>query len=185
MIPINHIINENGVKNIFKFIVPSGLFQGEYVINKPDGWDDVDSVVNIDDVLLYVKDFIIGENTKLKFYQYSNKIAYDVLFNVYQEQSGDGRIKFKWLAVKDGVEHDLLKDNFEVNMNKYKNTLDNNTFVIDVELIKSEEQNKLFNRDDVTIDLFAEKDLDENPINSVGTFVMGYKKGAAKQSNFY
>jgi len=185
MIPINHIINENGVKNIFKFIVPSGLFQGEYVINKPDGWDDVDSVVNIDDVLLYVKDFIIGENTKLKFYQYSNKIAYDVLFNVYQEQAGDGRIKFKWLAVKDGVEYDLLKDNFEVNMNKYKNTLDNNTFVIDVELIKSEEQNKFFNRDDVTIDLFAEKDLDENPINPVGTFIMGYKKGAAKQSNFY
>ncbi|MDR3026065.1 hypothetical protein [Chryseobacterium sp.] len=185
MIPINHIINENGVKNIFKFIVPSGLFQGEYVINKPDGWDDVDSIVNIDDVLLYVKDFIIGENTKLKFYQYSNKIAYDVLFNVYQEQAGDGRIKFRWLAVKDGVEYDLLKDNFEVNMNKYKNTLDNNTFVIDVELIKSEEQNKLFNRDDVTIDLFAEKDLDENPINPVETFVMGYKKGAAKQSNFY
>lgn len=185
MIPINHIINENGVKNIFKFIVPSGLFQGEYVINKPDGWDDVDSIVNIDDELLFVKDFIIGENTKLKFYQYSNKIAYDVLLNVKGEQGTDGRIIFKWLAVKDGVEYDLLKDNFEVNMNKFKNTLESNTFVIDVEIIKSEVQNKLSNRDDVTIDLFGTKDLDENSITPVETFVLGYKKGAAKQSNFY
>ncbi|TQM18339.1 hypothetical protein [Chryseobacterium aquifrigidense] len=185
MIPINHIINENSVKNIFKFIVPSGSFQGEYVINKPDGWDDVDSIVNIDDELLFVKDFIIGENTKLKFYQYSNKIAYDVLFNVNQEQSGDGRVIFKWLAIKEGVEYDLLKDNFEVNMNKYKNTLENNTFVIDVELIKSEAQNKLFNRDDVTIDLFGTKDIDENVITPVETFPIGYKKGDKKLSNFY
>lgn len=185
MIPINHIINENGVKNIFKFIVPSGLFQGEYVINKPDGWDDVDSIVNIDDELLFVKDFIIGDNTKLKFYKYSNGTAYDVLFNVNQEQGGDGRIIFKWLAVKNGVEYDLLKDNFEVNMNKYNNTLENNTFIIDVELIKSEAQNKLFNRDDVTVDLFAEKDLDENPITPLETFQIGYKKGDKKLSNFY
>lgn len=185
MIPINHIINENGVKNIFKFIVPYGLYQGEYVINKPDGWDDVDSVVNIDDVLLNVKDFIIGENTKLKFYQYSNKTAYDVLYNVKEEQGTDGRIIFKWLAFKNGVEYDLLKDNFEVNMNKYKNTLENNTFVIDVEVIKSESQNKLFNRDDVTIDLFGTKDLDENTITPVDTFQIGYKKGDKKLSNFY
>lgn len=185
MIPINHIINENGVKNIFKFIVPSGLYQGEYVINKPDGWDDVDSVVNIDDELLYVKDFIIGDNTKLKFYKYSNGTAYDVLYNVNQEQGGDGRIIFKWLALVDGVEYDLLKDNFEVNMNKYNCTLENNTFIIDVELIKSEAQNKLFNRDDVTIDLFGTKDLDENTITPVGTFQIGYKKGDKKLSNFY
>lgn len=185
MIPINHIINENGVKNIFKFIVPSGLYQGEYVINKPDGWDDADSVVNIDNELLYVKDFIIGNNNKLKFYKYSNGTAYDVLYNVNQEQGGDGRIIFKWLALVDGVEYDLLKDNFEVNMNKYNCTIENNTFIIDVELIKSESQNKLFNRDDVTIDLFGTKDLDENTITPVETFVLGYKKGASKQSNFY
>ena len=185
MIPINHIINENGVKNIFKFIVPSGAFQGEYIIDKPDGWDDVDSIVNIDDELMFVKDFIIGDNTKLKFYKYSNGTAYDVLFNVNKEQGVDGRIVFKWLAVKDGVEYDLLKDNFEVNMNKYNCTLESNTLIIDVELIKSEAQNKLFNRDDVTIDLFGTKDLDENTITPVETFQLGYKKGAAKLSNFY
>ena len=185
MIPINHIINENGVKNIFKFIVPSGSFQGEYLINKPIGWDDSDSIVNIDDVLLFVKDFIIGDTTKLKFYQYSDKVAFDVLSNVNQEQAGDGRIIFKWIAVKNGVEYDLLQDNFEVNMNKFNRTFENNVFVAEVELIKSEAQNKLFNRDDVTIDLFEVKDLDENTISPVETFQIGYKKGDKKLSNFY
>ncbi|WP_288374092.1 hypothetical protein [uncultured Chryseobacterium sp.] len=185
MIPIKHIINENGVKEIFKFIVPSGLFQGEYVINKPDGWDDVDSIVNIDDELLFVKDFIIGDNTKLKFYQYSNKVAYDILSNVNNEQGGDGRIIFKWLAVKNGIEYDLLKDNFEVNMNKFSRNLENNVFVIDVELNKSESQNKLSNRDEVNIDLFAEKSIDENTITPVQTFTIGYKKGDKILTNFY
>lgn len=185
MVPIKHILYENGVKEIFKFIVPSGNYQGEYVIKKPDGWDDTDSIVNIDTDLFFVKDFIIGNNVKLKFYQFSDKIAYDILFNVYEEQKGDGRIIFKYIGVKDGIEYDLLKDNFEVNLNKYNNTFDKSMFKIEIELIKSEAQNKLFNRDDVTIDLFAEKDLDENPIDPVQTFEIGYKKGDAKQSNFY
>ncbi|MEN5308740.1 hypothetical protein ABE425_14585 [Chryseobacterium cucumeris] len=185
MIPIKHILLENGVKEIFKFIVPSGTFQGEYIIDKPGGWDEVDSVVNIDDESMNVNDFIIGNNTKLRFYQEKSKTAYNLLKNVYAEQQGDGRIIFKWLAVKAGIEYDLLKDNFEVNMNKYSHSYDNFYFKIEVELIKSESQNKLINRDDVTIDLFAEKDLDENPITPVETFKLGYKKGAAKQSNFY
>lgn len=185
MVPIKHILYENGVKEIFKFIVPSGNFQGEYVINKPDGWDDTNSIVNIDDILLNVKDFIIGDNVKLKFYQFSNKVGYDVLYNVYQEQGGDGRIIFKYIGVKDGIEYDLLKDNFEVNLNKYPIAFDKSMFKIEIELIKSEAQNKLFNRDDITIDLFAEKDLDENVITPVETFEIGYKKGASKQSNFY
>lgn len=185
MIPIKHILQENGVKEIFKFIVPSGSFQGEYIIDKPSGWDDVDTIVNIDDESMNVNDFVIGNNTKLKFYQEKSKTAYNVLKNVYSEQQGDGRIIFKWLAVKDGVEYDLLKDNFEVNLNKYSHSYDKFYFKIEVELIKIESQNKLINRDDVTIDLFAEKDLDENPITPVETFNLGYKKGAIKQSNFY
>ncbi|WNI34737.1 hypothetical protein [Chryseobacterium sp. SG20098] len=185
MIPIKHILLENGVKEIFKFIVPSGTFQGEYIIDKPGGWDEVDSVVNIDDESMNVNDFIIGNNTKLRFYQEKSKTAYNLLKNVYAEQQGDGRIIFKWLAVKAGIEYDLLKDNFEVNMNKYYHSYDKFYFKIEVELIKSESQNKLINRDDVTIDLFADKDLDENPITPVETFNLGYKKGAAKQSNFY
>ncbi|MGH1520529.1 hypothetical protein [Chryseobacterium sp. JK1] len=186
MISIRNIVHENGIKKIFKFIVPSGSsFQGEYKIEMPDGWNDVDSIINIDDENFRVKDFIIGENTKLKFYQYDDDVAYNVLENVYEEQKGDGRIIFKWIAVKDGIEYDLLKDNFEVNMNKYSRTFDKSNFKIEIELIKSEAQNKLFNRDDVTIDLFALKDIDENEITPVETYKIGYKKGNRKQSNFY
>ncbi|GEJ46007.1 hypothetical protein [Chryseobacterium sp. ON_d1] len=185
MIPIKHILQENGVKEVFKFIVPTGSFQGEYVIDKPGGWDDVDSVVNIDDESMNVKDFIIGNKVKLKFYQEKSKIAYNLLKNVYAEQQGDGRIIFKYIGVKNGVEYDLLKDNFEVNMNEYSHTYDKFYFKIEVELIKSVSQNKLLNRDDVTIDLFSTKDLDENTITPVDTFPLGYKKGAIKQSNFY
>lgn len=185
MIDIKNIVRENGVKKIFKFIVPSGNFQGEYEIKMPDGWNDTDSIVNIDDENFSVKDFIIGENTKLKFYQYSDEVAYNVLNNVYEEQAGDGRVIFKWLAVKDGIQYDLLKDNFEVNMNKYSRTYEKTNFKIEIELIKSEAQNKFSNREDVTIDLFAAKDLDDNVITPVETFKVGYKKGAKKESNFY
>ena len=185
MVPIKHILQENGVKEIFKFIVPSGVFQGEYSVDKPGSWDETDSIVNIDGESLNVNDFIIGNNTKLKFYQEKSKTAYTLLKNVYGEQQGDGRIIFKWIAVKDGVEYDLLKDNFEVNMNKYSHTYDKSMFKVEVEVIKSVSQNKLINRNDVTIDLFAPKDIDENTINPVNTFPLGYKKGAAKQSNFY
>ncbi|WP_278494948.1 hypothetical protein [Chryseobacterium arthrosphaerae] len=185
MVPIKHILQENGVKEVFKFIVPSGAFQGEYIIDKPGGWDDTDSIVNIDGESMNVNDFIIGNNTKLKFYQEKSKTAYNLLKNVYNEQQGDGRIIFKYIGVKDGVEYDLLKDNFEVNLTKYSHTYDKSMFKIETELIKSTSQNKLINRDDVTIDLFAEKDLDEKPITPVETFQLGYKKGAVKQSNFY
>jgi hypothetical protein len=185
MVPIKHILQENGVKEIFIFIVPSGAFQGEYIIDKPGGWDDTDSIVNIDTESMNVNDFIIGNNTKLKFYQEKSKTAYDLLKNIYAEQQGDGRIVFKWIGVKDGVEYDLLKDNFEVNMNKYLHTYDKSMFKVEVEVIKSVSQNKLINRNDVTIDLFAPKDLDENPITPVETFDLGYKKGSSKQSNFY
>ncbi|MGG7470765.1 hypothetical protein ACVVIH_20435 [Chryseobacterium arthrosphaerae] len=185
MVPIKHILYENGVKEIFKFIVPSGAYQGEYIIDKPGGWGDSDSIVNIDAESLNVNDFIIGNNTKLKFYQEKSKTAYNVIKNVYNEQQGDGRILFKWIAEKDGIQYDLLKDNFEVNLNKYSHTYDKFMFKIETELIKSTSQNKLINRDDVTIDLFADKDLDGNTITPMETFDLGYKKGAAKQSNFY
>lgn len=185
MIPIKHILYEDGVSEIFKMIVPNGAYQGEYLISKPDGWDDTNSVVNIDEDLYYVKDFIIGDNVKLKFYQYSDPVAYKVLSSVYKEQAGDGRIIFKWIGVKDGVQYDLLKDNFEVNLNKYSCSFDNSTLKIEVELSKSEAQNKLFTREDVSIDIFGTKDLDENIISPVETFETGYKKGAIKQSNFY
>lgn len=185
MIPIKHILQENGVQEIFKLIVPNGNFQGDYVIKKPNGWDSFKSIVNIDNELLHVKDFIIGDSSKLSFGQYNDKIAFDVVDGVYNEQKGDGRIIFKWIALKNDIEYELLKDPFEINLNKYSKTFDKSMFKIDIELIKSEEQKKLLNREDTTVDLFAEKDLDEKNITPVETFQIGYKKGDKTLSNFY
>lgn len=185
MIPIKHILYENGVKEIFKLIVPSGNYAGTYEIEKPDGWDDVDSVVNIDDELFFVKDFIIGDSEKLRFMQYNHKKAFDIIKSVYKEQGGDGLIHFKWIASKDGIEYDLLNDNFDVNLNKYSESIDKSMFKIELEIKKSEAQNKLINRDETTIDLFTEKDLDDNDITAVETFDIGYKKGSKTLENFY
>ena len=185
MIPIKHILNENGVSEIFKLIVISGDYSGEYVIKKPNGWNKIDSVVGINEEHFFVETFIIGESNKLSFSQIDNPIAFELLRNVYREQGGDGQVVFKWIAKKNGVEYDLLKDNFEINFNKYSDGFDNSMQKIDVEIIKSEEQNKLFNREDITVNLFADKDLDENDITPVETFDIGYKKRAKTLSNFY
>lgn len=185
MIPIKHILNENGVSEIFKLIVISGNYSGEYVINKPNGWNQVDSVVSMDEEHFYVDSFIIGESNKMSFGQIDNPIAFDILRKVYREQGGDGQVVFKWIAKKNNVEYDLLKDNFEINFNKYSDTFDKTMQKIDLEIIKSEHQNKLLNRVEITVDLFDEKDLDDNSISPVETFDIGYKKGDKTLSNFY
>lgn len=185
MTPIKHIIYENGVKQIFKLIVVSGNHQGEYIIKKPNGWDSLDSVIDINDELFYVENFLIGDSEKLEFSEYSSKEAFNLIKNVKQEQGGDGQIKFKWLAIKDGVEYDLLKDNFEINLNKYVESFDNSMRKIEIELIKSEAQNKLFNRNETTVNIFDTKDLDENEITPAQSIDIGYKKGDKVLSNFY
>ncbi|SHF18833.1 hypothetical protein [Chryseobacterium vrystaatense] len=182
---IKHIFNETGVKKIYKLIVVSGQYQGDYIIEKPDGWSSADSVVNIDDELFNVKDFIIGDNEKIRFWQYAMPEAFKLIYNVYQEQRGEAHVIFKWLAVKDGVEYDLLQDNFEINFNKYSFQSGKSMPKIEIELIKSEARNKLANREETTIDLFDTKDLDENVITPVNTFTLGYKKGDKNLSNFY
>lgn len=185
MVPIKHILYENGVREIFKLVVPFGNHAGTYEIEKPDGWDDVDSKVSMDPDLFFVKDFIIGESEKLRFMQYEHKKAYDILKAVKNEQGTDGLVHFKCIGVKDGIEYDLLKDNFDVDFSKYSHTFDKSMFKIELEIKKSEAQNKLFTRDETTIDLFDVKDLDENDIVPVQTFDIGYKKGDKALSNFY
>ncbi|WP_336716258.1 hypothetical protein [Chryseobacterium mucoviscidosis] len=185
MVLIQHILNETGISQIFKLIVPNGVHSGTYIIKTPDGWNEVDSIVNINDELFNVEDFIIGNNTKLKFTKFYDPIAFDLIENVYREQAGDGRIIFKWLAEKDGIEYDLLLENFELNLNKYSKQFEKTKFKIELELQKREDQNKLSAREDITIDLFGTKDLDENVISAVETFQIGYKKGNKYLSNFY
>lgn len=185
MVLIQHILNETGVSQVFKLIVPNGAHSGTYTIKTPEGWNEVDSIVNINDELFNVEDFIIGNNTKLKFTKFYDPVAFDLIGNVYREQSGDGRIIFKWLALKDGIEYDLLLENFELNLNKYSKAFEKTKLKIELELIKSEQENKLSTREDTTVDLFSTKDLDDNDIDPVDTFNIGFKKGDKILSNFY
>ncbi|MDN5487083.1 MAG: hypothetical protein L0G14_01395, partial [Lactococcus lactis] len=100
---IKHIFYEDGVKKIYKLIVVSGAYQGEYIIEKPDGWSTADSIVNIDDELWFVKDFIIGDNEKIQFWEASMPEAFNVIKNVNEEQGVDGHVIFKWIGIKNGV----------------------------------------------------------------------------------
>jgi hypothetical protein len=185
MVPIKHIIYESGVSQIFKLIVPEGNFAGTYEIKMPKGWNDIDSVVSINEELFNVEAFILGDSEKLVFSEFTDKQTFDLIRNVHREQGGDGRIIFKWIAVKDGVEYDLLSENFEINLNKKKEDYDKTMMKSEVELIKSESQNKLYTRYDTTVNLFEEKDLDESTISPVDKFEIGFKKGNSLVSNFY
>lgn len=185
IVPIKHILNETGVSEKFLLIVPEGNYSGTYEIKKMDGWNQVDSVVDINDEFFNVESFIIGETTKLKFSQFNDPKTYTLVRNVYKEQGGDGRIVFKWIAEKAGIEYDLLGENFELNLNKYSEGFGKTKMSIELEIIKSEAQNKLFTREDTTVDLFAAKDLDNNDIEPIDTFNFGFKKGNSSLSNFY
>lgn len=182
MVPIKHILYEYGVDQIFKLSIPGGE---SHIIKQPEGWDEVESIVNINEETFNVEDFIVGSNTKLKFSEYTDKVAYDLIRSVYNSSGGDGRLIFKWIAVKDDVEYDLLGDRFELNFNKKNESFDKNYMKIEMELVKNEAVNKMYTREDTTIDLFADKDLDDNNITPVSTFNIGYKKGDQILSNFY
>lgn len=185
MVLIKHILQETGVSEIFKLIVPSGAFQGEYAISKPQGWNNIDSIIDINNEFFNVENFILGDKEKLVFSEFGNDTAYNLIKNVYNEQGADGTIVFKWIAVKDSIEYDLLSENFEINLNKASFSFDKTKMKVTVELIKRESQNKLATRDDVTVDLFSTKDLDGKDISPIQPFEIGYKKGDSRLSNFY
>ncbi|KQR93292.1 hypothetical protein ASG01_08835 [Chryseobacterium sp. Leaf180] len=182
---IKHILYEKGVKEIFRLIVPFGAYAGTYDIEKPNGWDEVDSIVNVDGEHFFVKNFIIGDTEKLKFTQYRHVKAYQLIKDVYNEQQIDGLVHFKCIGVKDGVEYDILKDDFDLNFSKYVHEFGKSMFKIEIEIIKSEAQNKFFTREETTVNLFETKDIDENEIDPVQTFDIGYKKGDKVLTNFY
>ncbi|MFP7656076.1 hypothetical protein [Chryseobacterium proteolyticum] len=184
-IPIENIINENGVSEIFRLVVPSGAYAGTYEIEKPREWNENDSVIDIDEDLFFVTNYILGESTKLRFTEFNDPEAYTVINNVYKESGGDGRIIFKYIAKINGVEYDILADGFELNLNKYSTGFEKSMMAIDVELIKSEAENKFFAREDTTVNLLDTKDLDEKDLTPIPTFDIGFKKGDKTLSNFY
>lgn len=184
-IPIENIINENGVSEIFRLVVPSGAYAGTYEIEKSKEWNENDSVIDIDEDLFFVTNYILGESTKLRFTEFNDPVAYTVINNVYKESGGDGRIIFKYFAKINGVEYDILSDAFELNLNKYSTGFEKSMMAIDVELIKSAAENKFFAREDTTVNLLDTKDLDENDLAPIPTFDIGFKKGDKTLSNFY
>lgn len=185
MSEIRHILYETGVNEIFRLVVEDSQFAGTYEITKPDGWDDVDSVLDIDEETFNVNNFIIGDTNKISFLQYVEDSGYDIVKKVYNEKGGDGRILFKWIASKDGVETDLLGNGFELNLNRYNESFEKSAMKIELEIKKRESQSKLLNREDISVNLFSTKDLDNLDITPVETEEIFYKEGSRKKTNFY
>lgn len=185
MSEIKHVLNESGVIEIFRLVVETGKYSGVYEISEPDGWDEIDSILEINEDTFNVDNFILGDTYKIKFLQYVENSGYSLIKNVYEEQRGDGRILFQWLAVKNGVETNLLGDGFEINLNKYNEAYEKSMLRIETEIKKRESQSKLLNREDISVNLFSDKDLDNMDIVPVVTENLYYKEGSRKKTNFY
>lgn len=185
MYEIKHLLYESGVYEVFRLIVTDSQYSGVYDIEKPEGWDDMDSVLNINEEYFNVDEFIIGESNKIRFLQYVENSGFDVIRNVYEEKGGDGSIAFKWIAVKGTDEFDLLGDGFEINLNKYEEGFEQTMLYVETEIKKRESQSKLLNREDISVNLFSDKDLDNLPILPVTTDDIFFKESGREFSNFY
>ena len=185
MAEINHILYESGTHEVFKLEVDGSSYSGIYEIVKPEGWDEIDAEVSINEEVFNVDDFILGATNKLKFIEYNDKATFDLLKNIYDEQGNDAKIVFRWYAHNGSDVVDLIGDGFELNFNKYSEEYDRSARCISLELKKRDSQNKLLVREDTTIDLFSQKSLDNTPITPATLSDIIYKEGSRKLSNFY
>ena len=174
---------QHGVKSIFRLEVLHGKYQGIYTIKEPDGFSETNIIIDVNDTYFNIDNFIFGESSKIKFLEYQDPSTFALIKNVYDEQGGDGQIIFRWLISNNGVERDILENGFEINLNKFKITYEKSGRSIDSEIKKREAQNKFFTREDTTIDLFATKNIDENPISPVETKDFLFKEGDAHLTN--
>lgn len=166
---IKNIQYQSGVGQIFRLEVLSGKYAGIHEIQEPDGFDALDISIDVNEEYYNIDNFILGETSKIKILEYNDKEAFNIIKGVYDEQGGDGQIIFKWYVVHNGVEKDILGAGFEINLNKYQLNYENSQRVIECEIKKREAQNKFYTREDTTINLFAKKNLDENPIQPIGS----------------
>ena len=166
---IKNIQYQSGVGQIFRLEVLTGKHEGIHEIQEPDGFDSLDISVDVNEEYYNIDNFILGETSKIKILEYNDKRTFDIIKGVYDEQGGDGQIIFKWYVVHNGVEKDILGNGFEINLNKYQLNYENSQRVIECEIKKREAQNKFYTREDTTINLFAKKNLDENPIQPIGS----------------
>nr|DAQ90032.1 MAG TPA: hypothetical protein [Caudoviricetes sp.] len=166
---IKNIQYQSGVGQIFRLEVLTGKYAGIHEIQEPDGFDSLDISIDVNEEYYNIDNFILGETSKIKILEYNDKRTFDIIKGVYDEQGGDGQIIFRWYVVHNGVEKDILGAGFEINLNKYQLNYENSQRVIECEIKKREAQNKFYTREDTTINLFAKKNLDENPIQPIGS----------------
>ena len=88
MSEIKHILYESGTFETFKLIVSGSSYNGEYEIIKPEGWDDIDCEVSINEDIFNVEDFILGATNKIKFLEFNDKVGFNVIKNIYEEMGG-------------------------------------------------------------------------------------------------
>ena len=166
---IKNIQYQSGVGQVFRLEVLTGKYEGIHEIQEPDGFDALDISIDVNEEYYNIDNFILGETSKIKILEYNDKEAFNIIKGVYDEQGGDGQIIFKWYVVHNGVEKDILGNGFEINLNKYQLNYESSQRVIECEIKKREAQNKFYTREDTTINLFATKNLDENPIQPIGS----------------
>ena len=185
MAEINHILYESGTYEIFKLEVIGSTHEGIYEIVKPEGWDEIDAEVSINEEVFNVDDFILGATNKLKFLEYNDKATFDLLKNIYEEVGNDAQVFFRWYAHNGADIVDLLGNGFELNFNKYNETFERSAKAISLELKKRDSQNKILVREDSTVDLFSEKSLDNETITPATLTDIVYKGVSRKLTNFY
>lgn len=166
---IKNIQYQSGIGQVFRLEVLTGKYEGIHEIQEPDGFDSLDISIDVNEEYYNIDNFILGETSKIKILEYNDKRTFDIIKGVYDEQGGDGQIIFRWYVVHNGVEKDILGTGFEINLNKYQLNYESSQRVIECEIKKREAQNKFYTREDTTINLFAKKNLDENPIQPIGS----------------
>ena len=178
---IKHLLLQDNVDETFTLIVEDSIHAGEYPIDKPDNFDDIDCIIDINDDYFNIDNLILGDTEKVTFLQYSNRDAYDIIKKVYDEKGSDGKVIFSWKA--NGTE--ILGSGYEINFNKYSHSIEKSMGKIETEIKKREVQNKFLTREDVTVNLFVEKDLDDSAIPALTLTDAYYKEGVRKKGNFY
>ena len=182
---IKHALYQEKVEETFFIEVKSGAKQGTYSILKPDGFDEIISLVDVGDDFFNVKNVILGESQSISILENQDKKTFDILEFVNEEQGIDAIVKFKYKVKNKNEEIDVLLDRYEINFNKFKIGYEKEKKVISTEIRISESASRMANRDDTSINLFSEKSLDDNTIAKANYTNIVYKHGNKLLQNFY
>ena len=182
---IKHALYQEKVEEVFFIEVKSGAKQGTYSILKPDGFDEIISLVDVGDDFFNVKNVILGESQSISILENQDKKTFDILEFVNEEQGIDAIVTFKYKVKNKNEEIDVLLDRYEINFNKFKIGYEKEKKVISTEIRISESASRMANRDDTSVNLFSEKSLDDNTIAKTNYTNIVYKHGNKLLQNFY